>query len=305
MNSNIIDKKIIRVAQSMSSHLSLNPAATLMLRYIQAIKKVTFSLDNKNDTSSGQVGIWKLDSTGEFKRNHAYSAEFSKWADVERIIVKPNKKNIVLIGESVARGYFFDPVMPFSKILQTHFDYAWPNEVNLIDLARVDLTVTHLIKLLRDARQLKPDSIIVFAGNNWHTSEFMDAGDHIHLAQIYKNNLFIGVRQIVEKYHLQSITEKVCQEISNIINNDNIPIIYILPEFNLTDWQDEHIYDEVLLNPNHFDEWQALCHKHINHEIDSKNLKDILKKIKKIHLESLHCNITLKLQHRKAKNDII
>src|SRR5262245_35905316 len=63
------------------------------------------------DAVDANVEIWvpQPEPDGMAYVRRAKDTQSSLWADVERIEPKGRRKRIVLLGESVARGYFYDP----------------------------------------------------------------------------------------------------------------------------------------------------------------------------------------------------
>jgi len=80
------------------------------------------------------------------------------------------KRRVLLIGESVARGYLYDPeftpALALEKIVEPHFG---DDGIEVIDLARTNLGYK-VRELAIAALPLEPDMAIIFAGNNWNTS---------------------------------------------------------------------------------------------------------------------------------------
>src|SRR5437899_1853584 len=70
-----------------------------------------------------RVGIWDRKKDGDrshFVRSLDTSAEWQYWARVGRIGARmPGKCRVVLIGESVARGYLYDPQFTPAMALET------------------------------------------------------------------------------------------------------------------------------------------------------------------------------------------
>ena len=114
------------------------------------------------------VGIWREGiERGEkwFVREPNPSARL--WADIERIPPKGNRRRVVLLGESAARGYFYDPHYTFARAVADVLTFGGANDVEVIDLARTDAILQDLVELMQQAISLEPDVLLVFAGNNW------------------------------------------------------------------------------------------------------------------------------------------
>src|SRR5215510_8007056 len=120
------------------------------------------------------IGIWeRKNENGKtcFVRRMDAIAEWHFWANLGRIEPKGVKRRVLLIGESVARGFLYDPefapAFALEKILEPHFG---DEGIEVIDLARTNLGY-QVSELAIAALQLQPDIVILFAGNNWNVSD--------------------------------------------------------------------------------------------------------------------------------------
>jgi hypothetical protein len=83
------------------------------------------------------------------------------WANVQKIPPKGSRRRIVLVGESVARGLLYDPQFNPALALQAMMNAACgASEIEVIDLARTDLSQKPLLNLLSSALHLEPDALI-------------------------------------------------------------------------------------------------------------------------------------------------
>src|SRR5215831_13454335 len=72
-------------------------------------------------TSSGRVGIWEKkqeDGRSVFVRSREVMKDWNFWANLGRIEPKSAKRRVLLLGESVARGYLYDPVYTPAMVLE-------------------------------------------------------------------------------------------------------------------------------------------------------------------------------------------
>src|SRR5215470_6295499 len=94
--------------------------------------------------NSDHIGIWERKvENGKtcFVRRMEMMHDWQQWANVGRIEAKGDKPRVVLIGESVARGYLYDPMFSSSIALQMILDTQFgKGEVEVIDLARSNLS---------------------------------------------------------------------------------------------------------------------------------------------------------------------
>jgi len=192
------------------------------------------------------VGIWerKLENGKEcFVRRMETISEWDYWCqNLGRIEKKGSKKRVVFIGESVARGYLYDPeftpAIALEMILQPHFEEG----VEVIDLARTNLS--HEIKHLAvSALQLEPDITILFAGNNWGVA-FPGTSDIAQLDEALTREGMAGVKRVAEM-QITRIARRIINDIASAYESKGVPLVWIIPEFNLADWRD------VVTNPPH------------------------------------------------------
>src|SRR5947209_7775897 len=189
-----------------------------------------------------RVGVWEATTdNGErvFVRQQT-NEPLHLWANVQRIPPKRNKRRVVLVGESVARGYLYDPHYNPATALQEILCAASGSPcVEAIDLARTDLSLEELEKLVQESLALEPDVLVVFAGNNWHplaaptAEELADLG-----AALREGGSWRAVRDYLEA-RLTAKIETLFRSLGGIVKDIGVPVVFVLPEFNLPDWRSE------------------------------------------------------------------
>jgi hypothetical protein len=203
-------------------------------------------------TNSDRVGIWKRKSENGksyFVRCRDMIKEWGRWANVGRIGPKGAKKRIVLIGESVARGQLYDPLftpaMALEKMLQS---YLGEGEVDVVDLARTDLSLLQVKELALSAFMLEPDAVVIFAGNNWHNSFLVSDMDRIRsVTTLLREEGIGGLKRYAEEQLARSVIQLV-KTISTEYEIRGIPLVWVIPEFNLGDWRDLGVNMPHLIN---------------------------------------------------------
>ncbi|MGH8435005.1 MAG: SGNH/GDSL hydrolase family protein [Pseudomonas sp.] len=188
-----------------------------------------------------RVGIWeRKDSASHFARRLDTIEDWNYWAQVGRIEPKRAKVRIVLIGESVARGYLYDPqftpAMALESILQSHFGKGG---VEVIDLGRTNLRLD-LKDLAISALLLQPDAVVIFAGNNWAPSGSpadYSRDELVYMDSVLREHGVHGLKGLAEKGLVDGATV-VVKEINSAYEQKGIPLLWIIPEFNLGDWRD-------------------------------------------------------------------
>jgi hypothetical protein len=190
-----------------------------------------------NGGSIQRVGIWERKPEGkEFVRQANSPGEWKFWANRSRIPAKVGHRRVLLLGESVARGYLYDPHFTPADALQSILDWEMgPGKTEVIDLAKTSLGF-ELVELAIAAQVLEPDCIVIWAGNNWTPAKCM--ADNL---QCLKNELVAhgaeGVKRLAEDLlsgQAASAVERIC----SFYEAKGVPIIWVVPEFNLADWRD-------------------------------------------------------------------
>lgn len=189
--------------------------------------------------NSTHVGIWTRDINfplDGFIRDKKYRSDFLLWARNVKIPPHKNHFRIVLIGESVARGFLYDPYLTPAMILEKSLNVKIGKcDFEVIDLARTAIGIDQLIDLCGQSVLLEPDMIIVFAGNNWIRRP--DELGESEISQILMNpeNTVQHMAQVREK-QIEIDVNQLMSELSDISKSKNIPIIFMVPGVNLVDW---------------------------------------------------------------------
>jgi hypothetical protein len=185
-----------------------------------------------------RVGIWERNkNTGCFTRRLDMVQEWGWWANMGQIKPKGTKKRVLMIGESVARGYFYDPQLTPTKTLETILrPQLGKNGVEVIDLARTGLEM-EVKELAISALLLEPDVVVIFSGNNWGLSYSISMTDIPYIVSILHERGIPGLKHFYEE-QLAEIIKDMVQTLASVYQTRNIPLIWIIPEFNLGDWRD-------------------------------------------------------------------
>jgi len=187
------------------------------------------------------VGIWKKENkNGEVSdvRDVNRKEDWTYWSQTAVIPPKQARKRVALLGESVARGYLYDPYYCPSQVLQHILDGSPFMEAEIIDLARTNLDLTSLVALTRETLALEPDALVIFAGNNWFYSikRGLRGEDLISMEKILKESGLPALRDFLLQRFRSAIVAYL-QQLADISRSRNIPVFFIIPEFNLMDWR--------------------------------------------------------------------
>lgn len=202
-----------------------------------------------------RVGIWESRQENgniRFVRTHEESPHH--WANVESIPAKSHRPRVLLLGESVARGHFYDPGFSFAAALRSVLDFAGAQEIEIVDLARTSLTYSGLRQLLHESLALQPDAYIVFAGNNWG---FSFESPLQQFAKIVREGGQISDLKTYCEESLIDATRSMVQTIANVARNIRVPCLLVVPEFNLKDWHNERSWETPFMGSQERAEWES------------------------------------------------
>lgn len=204
-----------------------------------------------------RVGTWEAvdDAHGRSFVRVETGDPWFYWANVQKIPPKGRRRRIVLLGESVARGLLYDPQFNPALALQAMMNAARrAAEIEVIDLARTDLTHKPLQDMITAALHLEPDALVVFAGNNWHgfatptDDELLDMASALREAGSWR-----AIKQLAESILIAKAKETL-RSLGKVVYEHRVPVVFVLPEFNLADWRTE-CDCPPLLNSNDIAAW--------------------------------------------------
>ena len=193
---------------------------------------------------SGSIGIWKkktVAGTVVYQRDTAKKKYWGDWADTDILCSKGTRRRVLLFGESVARGYFFDPFYNVAKELQSLLDGVPDGrDIEVIDLATTGQTFAELLALSRSGIALEPDMAIFFAGNNWSRDilPLLFENSYNTILASFRGLGLNGIRQLLEG-SAQRMTTELFFTIEDNFLKKGIPVTMIIPEFNLKDWKSD------------------------------------------------------------------
>ena len=193
----------------------------------------------------GGVGIWAPKvCSGEtsFVRSAECVDEWGLWGRTHTIPPKRQAKRVVLIGESVARGFLFDPLYTPARSLALMLGGCQvPSGVEVIDLARTSLTAGDLVRLVQSSVHLQPDALVILAGNNWiEEARPRSILDFQTDAAVLRAQGVAGLRHVFEE-RLRLRTQETLVAVDIFCRDHRVPAVLLIPEFNLDDWRPEEV----------------------------------------------------------------
>jgi|TARA_B100000959_G_C14979851_1_gene622995 hypothetical protein len=194
--------------------------------------KRDYDCPSVNNICTDSVGIWHKDQPDVYRRKTHKDGCDVFWANTDIIGPKEGRR-VVLIGESVARGMHYDPWFTPAQVLEKNLQ-RYEDSTEVIDLARTDMGPIELVDTIKTSQILKPDTIVVFAGNNWLMPGMASQSDQYRLCCFLKENPPLEELKNYMFKILGELTDKFIRFVEKIA--ENIPIVILIPEFNLVDW---------------------------------------------------------------------
>ena len=214
-----------------------------ILRLITQLSSANGSHTEETAEPSGKLRVGTWEATDDPNGRAFVRVEIGEghlWGSAQRIPPKGARRRVVFVGESVARGLLYDPHFNPALALQEMMNAACgPAEIEIVDLARTDLSHERLQNLIPPALHLEPDALVIFSGNNWHP--LVKAGDDQFLemaAALREAGSWRSIRETCESYLIAKAKETL-RSLKMIVDERRIPVVFVLPEFNLADWRTE------------------------------------------------------------------
>ncbi len=191
------------------------------------------------DEATLRLGVWKRPTPGKdvpFIRDPQQKREWFYWADHERLEPKRTRWRVVLTGESVARGYFYDPQFNLASALQGMLESELgPGTIDVVDLAKSNLRMPQLRDCIGQSLALTPDVLVIFAGNNWHPH--LSDGDIPYVDTLLRQFGVPGLKAYLDSKREEAVRRLVNQT-NSVLAPRSVKIIWVIPETNLRDWVD-------------------------------------------------------------------
>jgi hypothetical protein len=195
-----------------------------------------------SDPGSLRLGIWEPeaqpDGRVEFVRSGKYVDQWHFWADVERLPAKRGPR-VVLLGESVARGYLYDPLVTPARVLEMMLrSVDGLEDADVVDLARTDHVPDAIQTMFDPLPAVEPDAVVLFAGNAWQNVG-LDLAHLQELADALRAGGYAELRRVMLEQVLLPRWRLLLDGLADSVAPFEIPVVLIVPEFNLHDWKCE------------------------------------------------------------------
>ena len=182
-------------------------------------------------------------------------------------VLRPKKSllplRVAFFGESVAAGYLYAPHLTPAQVLEVQLRAAGgADRFEVIDLARTNETLPSLAATVRASLQINPDVLVLFIGNNWNLLETPEVSPYApsvaarqRYGQALREEGIAGPVGLAAQ-RLRQAAEAAFGAISELAWAVHIPVVVVIPEVNLADWETRQ--PPVWLNGDGTARWHAL-----------------------------------------------
>ncbi|HET7085480.1 MAG TPA: hypothetical protein VFI23_11965 [Rhizomicrobium sp.] len=185
------------------------------------------------------IGVWRkagAAANAPFVRRPELGEEWFYWSSTETIPPKKARWRVVLVGESVARGFLYDPdfnpAMALEAMLKAQLG---ERGIDVIDLAKSNQTQRELKSMIGQCLALRPDVIVAFAGNNWRPQ--LGERDIPFVENLLRTDGVPGMKAYLD-VRREEAARHLVRQASSVLGPRNVKLIWVVPEFNLQDWTD-------------------------------------------------------------------
>lgn len=230
------DKVLRQMASELAEALRERGAAALMQR-LGLLATPPAGAPASSPLRPGAIGIWEPQGDGTYARSEALRSHWPYWADLPAIPAKGERKRVLLVGESVAYGFFYAPEFTPARVLEPLVSTALGTAVEVIDLSRAGILRAELAALLERVPALEPDLLVVFAGNNWLPVEPAPAHtlESSLEAAVLREQGVGAFKELREKKLFEQVTEGLGRQLEEL--SAAVPAVLLVPAFNLADWR--------------------------------------------------------------------
>ncbi|NLU71714.1 hypothetical protein HCC61_03260 [Streptomyces sp. HNM0575] len=206
------------------------------------------------------VGPWTVVDTAEgaaLRRRELPADEARTWADVGDVPANGRSRRVVFLGESSARGFLLDPVFTPVSALKSRLETAAPDGFQCIDLAQTGATLQQLDALVVRLPRLRPDAVVLYAGNNWVLSDHTPA--HLDLlAAALRDGGYPGMRDCLLERIVAPAARRLFRRLAGAAGTAGARVVVVIPQFNLSGWAPDPQLELPPLAPAPLARWRHL-----------------------------------------------
>jgi hypothetical protein len=203
------------------------------------------------------VGIWRTERAdgGIGLRRRDADANPWHWARADYIPPAAGAQRVVVVGESVARGWGYDPVLNPAMALDRQLTEAAPGQYQCVDLAQAGAMAEDLTRLVGQLPAAAPDVVVVMAGNNWGCFPGSRADLVSELATGVAEHGYAAMRQRFIDTVMLPRARSLMDSLLALHAEHGTRVIVVIPEFNLHGWAPPQNVEVPLLASGRLARW--------------------------------------------------
>jgi hypothetical protein len=205
------------------------------------------------------VGVWRPEPTddGTALRRDDAKLDVWLWRNTEYVPAQGNAKRVVLLGESAARGWLFDPVFTPADVLERNLQASAPGQYQVIDLARTAADLDTLAQVVRNLPRIEADVLVLFAGNNLTFPPLDDSYRDV-MAHALRAGGYGAMRaRFVDAVVLPRVASLLAQ-VRRLQRDHGVRVVMVVPESNLRGWVPAPDIDVPALRYQSLQQWYVL-----------------------------------------------
>jgi hypothetical protein len=206
------------------------------------------------------VGVWRTErvAAGIALRRSDVEANPWHWARADYIPPAAGAQRVVVMGESVARGWGYDPVLNPAMALGRQLAEAAPGQYQCVDLAQAGAMAEDLTRLVGQLPATAPDVVVVMAGNNWGCFPGSRAELVSELAEGVAEHGYAAMRQRFIDTVMLPRARGLTEGLLALHAEHGTRVIVVIPEFNLRGWAPPQNVEVPLLASGRLARWYEI-----------------------------------------------
>jgi hypothetical protein len=206
------------------------------------------------------VGVWRTErsAAGVGLRRRDVDANPWHWARADYIPPAAGAQRVILMGESVARGWGYDPVLNPAMALERQLDKAAPGRYQCVDLAQAGAMAEDLTRLVGQLPATAPDVVVVIAGNNWGCFPGSRAELISELANGLAGHGYATMRRRFIDTVMLPRARGLTDSLLALHAEHGVRVIVVIPDFNLRGWAPPPSVEVPLLASGRLTRWFEL-----------------------------------------------
>lgn len=215
---------------------------------------------------SADIGAWRIERGPDGIALRRRDDVGPGWSGMRYVPAAGGARRLVLLGESAARGWPYDPAFGCAQVLERNLGAIEPGVYQCVDLARTGAVTADLHALAARLPAIAPDVVVSFVGNNWTLGPLAEeappsAPEQLELRNALARSLreegYTGMGRVLDATVLQR-ARCFLDRLVDLQRTHHTQIVAVIPEFNLRGWIPPADIEVPVLSPEAMTAWYAL-----------------------------------------------